>query len=59
MNVAIIQNKIYDVRGQRVMSDCDPCRIVPNRNQVFKTCRKAKFEAISGRFYVLTDEGRV
>jgi len=43
MNLTVIQQKIYELKGQQVMLDFDLAATVGDRNKIFKTSRKKKY----------------
>ena len=53
MDIQIIQNKIYEIRGRRVMLDFDLAESLSSGDKTTERGRKAQYRAFRGRgFYV-------
>ena len=58
MELQVIQNKIYEVRGQKVMLDFDLAELY-GRNQTTERSSKKKPQTLPQRFHVRINKRRV
>ncbi len=59
MELQIIQNKIYDIRGQRVMMDFDLSELYQVETRMLNQAVKRNNKKISFRFYISTIQQRI
>ena len=52
-----IQNRIYEIRGERVMLDRDLAALYETETSVLNQCCKTEQEKVSRRFYVSAYQG--
>ncbi len=52
MELQLIQNKIFEVRGLRVMLDFDLAEMYEVKNKSTEASRKAKYQSLPSRLYV-------
>jgi len=59
MELQIIQNKIYEIRGQRVMMDFDLSELYQVETRMLNQAVKRNNKKISFRFYISTIQQRI
>ena len=52
----VIQSKIYEIRGQKVMLDRDLAEMYGVQNESIESSRKRNIDRFPRRFYVSTDK---
>lgn len=59
MELQVIQNKIYEVRGQKVMLDFDLAELYGSETKRLKEASKKKPQTFPQRFHVRINKRRV
>lgn len=59
MELQVIQNKIYEVRGQKIMLDFDLADLYGSETKPTERSSKKKPQTLPQRFHVRIDKGRI